>query len=738
MGIEYEVDITSTGNELNIESITNELTLSRTGAQGPGGAATATPFDPNGQFTSGEITFTADFVFFTAVRDIAADSDVSVLNTTDFRPLINIDDAVIAQAIAEYLANNPLEVVVVASSTPQEVPALEFVLAGTDLYLATTSHSNVTLSTDFTVAGWYHVNGTGVERLATDPTSPTEGEVWFNTTSDELKYYDGTNTDVVADTKDLATFEDRTLDTPVEYRLDEIEYDTLQDGHQHEFLFKFENDLGQIGEKAISTQAPIADGRPATNANFTDDTDTQRYTTVATVKHWANNEFVEDTQVLTSTDPDTASTNTNIVSAGWLKAQWAPTKTPATGTVPASWDNIGDDVTVTGDSGENIVGITVTDGTLVSVERGTIEAGDATVFSATRPTNPEANDRWVDLTTGRQYVWTVGTNASYWRQLSGLAQAAAGEALDLTATEVEAFFTDGSGDRAVTYTVANNEITTTVAADSSKQDNITLTAGTSGATFLNNVLDLSSLTPGDVTATTVADLFNDSSASRGVSYSATSNNKIDTVVNADTSKQDTITLTAGTSGATFLNNVLDLSSVVPGVVTSVTVGSSGATFTNGALNLSGITGGSGGGGGLPNYSLPTIGMVEETSPGASSTYTITHPNPGTAVRFNISLQNTSGSSHVEITGDTTGNIQSALMTGYAFDSGAAPGWWSWNSGDTVWQKGFVGNGTLATQTRIAVDEGGRIASIDMIATGNLSFTDTGHNGSTRIQWFQAS
>ena len=140
---------------------------------------------------------------------------------------------------------------------------------------------------------------------------------------------------------DLVTFEDRTLETPVEYRLDEIEYDTLSDGHRHEFLFKFENDQGQIGQKAVTTQAPISDGRPATNANFTDDTDTQRYATVATVKHWANNEFVEDSQVLTSTDTDAASTNTNIVSAGWLKTQWAPTKTPAAGVVPDSWDNIG-------------------------------------------------------------------------------------------------------------------------------------------------------------------------------------------------------------------------------------------------------------------------------------------------------------------------------------------------------------------------------------------------------------
>ena len=62
MAIEYEIDITTQGNELNIETSPNELnitserielTLSRTGAQGPGGAATATPFDPNAQFTIG-------------------------------------------------------------------------------------------------------------------------------------------------------------------------------------------------------------------------------------------------------------------------------------------------------------------------------------------------------------------------------------------------------------------------------------------------------------------------------------------------------------------------------------------------------------------------------------------------------------------------------------------------------------------------------------------------------------
>ena len=53
---------------------------------------------------------------------------------------------------------------------------------------------------------------------------------------------------------------------------------------------------------------------------------------------------------------------------------------------------------------------------------------------------------------------------------------------------------------------------------------------------------VSAIQPGDViTATAIADLFNDNSGSRGASYSATSNNKIDTIIEADSSKQDQIT-----------------------------------------------------------------------------------------------------------------------------------------------------------------------------------------------------
>ena len=55
-----------------------------------------------------------------------------------------------------------------------------------------------------------------------------------------------------------------------------------------------------------------------------------------------------------------------------------------------------------------------------------VSGGDSTIFSATAPSSPTDNQRWVNTTTGKQYVWVVGTNANYWRQLSGVGQAAAG------------------------------------------------------------------------------------------------------------------------------------------------------------------------------------------------------------------------------------------------------------------------------------------------------------------------
>ena len=40
---------------------------------------------------------------------------------------------------------------------------------------------------------------TGIELLSSDPGSPTTGQVWFNTTTSLLKYYNGTATRTVTD-----------------------------------------------------------------------------------------------------------------------------------------------------------------------------------------------------------------------------------------------------------------------------------------------------------------------------------------------------------------------------------------------------------------------------------------------------------------------------------------------------------------------------------------------------------
>ena len=100
--------------------------------------------------------------------------------------------------------------------------------------------------------------------------------------------------------------------------------------------------------------------------------------------------------------------------------------------------------------------------------------------------------------------------------------------------------------------------------DTSKQDNLTITVGSSGAVWTpsTSTLDLSSLSGDDVTAATVEALFNDSTASRGVSYSVSSG-KIDTAVAADTSKQNNLTVTTGDSGVTWTpaTSTLDLSAI---------------------------------------------------------------------------------------------------------------------------------------------------------------------------------
>ena len=37
-----------------------------------------------------------------------------------------------------------------------------------------------------------------VEKLASDPGSPVEGQIWFNTTSNVFKYFDGSNTQTIS------------------------------------------------------------------------------------------------------------------------------------------------------------------------------------------------------------------------------------------------------------------------------------------------------------------------------------------------------------------------------------------------------------------------------------------------------------------------------------------------------------------------------------------------------------
>ena len=43
------------------------------------------------------------------------------------------------------------------------------------------------------MASYITLKGTAVEVLAADPTNPVEGQVWYNTTSNTLKGYNGTS-----------------------------------------------------------------------------------------------------------------------------------------------------------------------------------------------------------------------------------------------------------------------------------------------------------------------------------------------------------------------------------------------------------------------------------------------------------------------------------------------------------------------------------------------------------------
>jgi len=48
-------------------------------------------------------------------------------------------------------------------------------------------------------SGVIEVAATDIELLSSDPGSPTTGQVWFNTTTSLLKYYNGTATLTVTD-----------------------------------------------------------------------------------------------------------------------------------------------------------------------------------------------------------------------------------------------------------------------------------------------------------------------------------------------------------------------------------------------------------------------------------------------------------------------------------------------------------------------------------------------------------
>lgn len=63
----------------------------------------------------------------------------------------------------------------------------------------TVSASDSILSAFQKINGNVAANGLNtISRVTADPSSPTEGTVWYNTTSHLLKYYDGTTVQTVA------------------------------------------------------------------------------------------------------------------------------------------------------------------------------------------------------------------------------------------------------------------------------------------------------------------------------------------------------------------------------------------------------------------------------------------------------------------------------------------------------------------------------------------------------------
>ena len=48
------------------------------------------------------------------------------------------------------------------------------------------------------MADYKSIKGFKIQLLASDPSNPIEGEVWFNTATNALKFYDGSSTKTVA------------------------------------------------------------------------------------------------------------------------------------------------------------------------------------------------------------------------------------------------------------------------------------------------------------------------------------------------------------------------------------------------------------------------------------------------------------------------------------------------------------------------------------------------------------
>lgn len=53
--------------------------------------------------------------------------------------------------------------------------------------------------------GGSELRGWAFERLATDPVTPTNGQIWENTTDGVIKFYDGTSTKVLVDTSRVSS-----------------------------------------------------------------------------------------------------------------------------------------------------------------------------------------------------------------------------------------------------------------------------------------------------------------------------------------------------------------------------------------------------------------------------------------------------------------------------------------------------------------------------------------------------